>query len=132
MTIPITYEQRAQVDANMSLTQENRRLREALSEERERRIAEEAFLNAVVAAFFRSGASAVNITGECWDVGKVWRLVENGDYTTLSRTDAEARREEELCGMYGQRNSSPNSTQNTKPGHRSPSSRRITGLLTHL
>lgn len=128
MTIPIIFEQRAQVDANINLTQENRRLREALNEEREKRTADEAFLNAVVAAFFRAGASAVNITDECWNAGKVWRLVPNGDYTTLSRTDAEARREDE-CGTYGQRNCSQSLPNNSGPGHPSRNSRKITGLL---
>ena len=130
MTRPITFEQRAQVDANISLSQENRRLREALTEEREKRTAEEAFLNAVVAAFFRSGASAANITDECWNAGKVWRLVENGDYTTISRTEAEARRED-VCGTgtNGQRISSPSSPGNTSGVSPRGGSRRITALL---
>lgn len=126
----ITFEQRAQVDANISLSQENRRLREALNEERKKRDEADAFLNAVVAAFFRSGAPAVNITDEHRKAGRVWRLVENGDYTTLSRTEAEARRED-VCGTgtNGQRISSPSSPVNTSGGSPRGGSRRITALL---
>ena len=93
--IPIRYEEAAAaITANIKESQQNRKLQAEIDRLTEENEALKQTLTAVITAFFREGAPAPNITPECWTDGVTYRVIQNGDYYTISRNDYEIRKEQ--------------------------------------
>lgn len=88
----VTQDQKRVIDSNIELRQELRRMADELANARAQRDSIKQTLDAVITAFFRSGATAPNVTAECW--GQInYEIVQNGEFFTIARTEAEAKRE---------------------------------------
>lgn len=88
----ITQDQKRVVDNNVELKQELRRMAVELRKTQEQRDSIKKTLDAVITAFFRSGAKAPNVTAECW--GEIsYEIVQNGEFFTITRTEQELEKE---------------------------------------
>ncbi len=124
-------QQKALMDKAMELVQENNRLRAQLAKVTEERDATQATMDAVIAAFLRSGAQAPNVDGSCWGK-RVYRIVQNDGFFTISRTDEELEREGQKAhgnGLKGNDRRSLTAMQRAKARSRS---RRITEFVPEL
>jgi len=117
------------MDKAIELAQENKRLAAELKKTQEQRDAIQATMDAVIAAFLRTGAPAPNVDAECWGV-KAYKIVQNEGFFTIGRTEEEIEREGGAKwgpenGLPGKERRSLTYMQRAKQRSRS---RRITGF----
>lgn len=126
---PMRYEDRLRITEAIRETQEMKKLREEcekLKAEKEMAIHT---LNAVITAFFREGAPAPNVTRECWEGGRTYHVIENGEFYTIVRTSEEMKKERESCiTTNGTRKHAANFKRGSTQAHRSQSFRNITAF----
>lgn len=129
----LNKQQKLLMDKAIELVQENKRLAAELQKVKEQRDATQATMDAVIAAFLRTGAPAPNVDAECWGV-KAYKIVQNDGFFTIGRTDEEIEKEGgskwgKEDGLPGKERRSLTYSQRAKLRSRS---RRITALLVIL
>ena len=92
MISPISADQKSLIDKVIEEHQTNRRLEAEVSRLTKQCNAMGEAMNAVITAFFRDGAKAPNVTADCWGE-QTYRIINNGSFCTIARSDAEVRRE---------------------------------------
>ena len=124
----ITKQQKMLMDKAIEQAQEVTRLREELAKTKAERDAIQATMDAVIAAFLRSGAPAPNVDAECWGK-KVYRIVQNEGFFTISRTDEELEREGQKAAGSGLTGSARRSLTAMQRARARDRSRRITAFV---
>lgn len=91
----ITDADKAIIDSNIKLQKEIKLLRNELQKVTIQRDSIKETLDAIVTAFFRSGAKCPNVTEDCFESKKTYEIVQNDGFFTIKRTEEEVKIEGE-------------------------------------